>query len=152
MRLLASPESLAAANAHRRAGLEDELGAYLADSSRRSVRDLTELAAVSVPHHRASKEVGMVEDVEHLETQVQCHGLGDFRIFLNACIRVDSSRPVEQELFRAPGYAKRFVALVAAAETSGESGCAEVLSNCRTTRIQLMDWTHLGGIVEPEVG
>ena len=111
MRLLASPERLGGANAHRRVGLEDELGAYLADSSRRSVRDLTELAAVSVPHHRASEEVGMVEDVEHLETEVQCQALGDFRILLKACIRVDGSRPVEQELPRAPGHSTSFVTI-----------------------------------------
>jgi hypothetical protein len=109
--LLASPESLAEATARRGVGLEDEFGAYLTDSSGCGLGDLTELAAVSISHHRASEEVGMVEDVEHLKAQVECYGLGDFRIFLDTCIGIDRSRPVEEELPRAPSHATSFVTI-----------------------------------------
>ncbi len=66
MRLLASPESLAEAIARLRAGLEDDFSAYLTDSTRCGFGGLTELAGAGISYHRASQEIGVVEDVEHL--------------------------------------------------------------------------------------
>ena len=118
MRLLASPERLAEAIACRGVGLEDELGTYLTDTTRCSRGGIAELAAVSIADHTARKEVGMVEDVEHLEAHVECHALGDFRVFLNTRVRADRSRPAEEILFCAASYATNFVA---ATEAAGES-------------------------------
>ena len=59
----------------------------------------------------------MVEDVEHLDAEVELHPLGDFRVFLHTRIGVDRSRPVEEVLPSAAGHATNFVA---AAETTGE--------------------------------
>src|SRR3981081_372172 len=115
MRLLAPPEKSTEAMARRGIGLEDELGAYLTDTSRRGAGGLPELAAVSVAHH--TLEVGMVEDIEHLEAHIELHALGDFRVFLNARIRGDGSRTGEDVLLRAASDATNFVA---AAEVTGE--------------------------------
>src|SRR6266852_9451717 len=117
MRLLASPERLAEAIARRGVGLEDELGTYLTDTTRCSRGGITELAAVSIADHTARKEVGMVEDVEHLEAQVQCHCFGDFRVFLQTQIRADPSRSAEGVLRRAASHATNFVT---AAKATGE--------------------------------
>jgi hypothetical protein len=57
-------------------GLEDELAADLTNTSRCGVGDLTELAAVSIAHRSAGEEVGMVEDIEKLDTEVELHSLG----------------------------------------------------------------------------
>jgi len=115
MRLLASPERLAEAIARRGIGLEDELGAYLTDTARCGRGGLTELATISIAHHIL--EVGMVEDVEHLEAHVELHALVDFRVFLNACIGADRSRTGEDVLLRAASDATNFVA---ATEVTGE--------------------------------
>ena len=97
--------------------LEDELAAQLTDTSRCGIGDLTELPAVSIAHCSASEEVGMVEDVEHLDAEVELHPLGDFRVFLHARIGVDRSRPVKEVLLRAAGHATHFIAT---AEATGE--------------------------------
>src|SRR5882757_2424468 len=81
MRLLASPEILTEATTAPGVGLEDELRTDLSDTTRRCRSGITELTAVGVADHAAGKEVGMVEDVEHLEAHVECHPLGDFVSF-----------------------------------------------------------------------
>ncbi len=59
----------------------------------------------------------MVEDVEHLEAEVQSHALGDFRVFFHAQIGAYRSRSVEEELLGAASHAANFVAT---AEAAGE--------------------------------
>ena len=81
--------------AHRRVGLEDELRADLTDTARGSLGGSAELIAVGISHNAASEEVGVVEDVEHLEAHVERHALRDFRIFFHTQIRAYPSRPVE---------------------------------------------------------
>ena len=71
MRSLASPppQTLATIFADRDL-LEDELGAYLTDTTWGSRGGLTELAAIGISDHAARKEVGVVEDIEHLEAEI----------------------------------------------------------------------------------
>ena len=56
--------------------LENELAADLTDASRGGVGGLTELAAVSITHRSAGEEVGVIEDIEKLDTEVELHSLG----------------------------------------------------------------------------
>jgi hypothetical protein len=112
MRSLASPppQWLSEAIERRGVGLEDELRTDLTDTARCSRGGLTELAAVGVADYTARKEVGVVEDIKHLEAHIQCHALRDFRIFFHAQIRANPSRSREQELLGAARHAANFVA------------------------------------------
>ena len=53
------------------AGLEGELAAYLTDPARGGIGGLTELAGAGISHNRAGQEIGVVEDVEHLNAKVE---------------------------------------------------------------------------------
>ncbi len=143
MRSIASPF-----NVRRRVGLEDDLAADLANTSRRRVGDLAELAAVRIAHRSIGEEVGVVEDVEKLDAQVKLHSLGELGVFLHTGIRVYRSRPVEEELLRAACHATLFVA---ATEIAGKGRCIEV-SVCRSMRVELLDRSYLVRIVKPDVG
>ena len=57
--------------ARLRAGLEDDLTAYLTDTTRCRVGGLTELAGAGISYNRAGQEIGVVEDVEHLNAEVE---------------------------------------------------------------------------------
>ena len=111
MRSLASPppQWLSEASARRGVGLEDELRTDLTDTTRCSRSGLTELAAVGIADHTAGKEVGVVEDVKHLEAHVERHRFSDFRIFFHTQIRAYPSRSAEQELLGAARHAANFV-------------------------------------------
>src|ERR1700733_10615173 len=95
----------------------------------------------------------MVEDVEKLDTEVEFHSFGYLGVLLHAGIRIDLARPGEEELLGAAGYATNLVA-VAAGEVTGVCGeCSGIeVVMCGGMRIQLLDWSHLGGIVQSEVG
>src|ERR1700727_1711490 len=82
---------------------EDELPAYLTDASGCGVGGLTELAAIRIANHVG--EVSVVEDVEHLDAQVEGSSFGNFRVFLHTHICVNRSRPVEEVLLRAASHA-----------------------------------------------
>src|SRR5271156_1056935 len=86
--------------------LEDELTADLTDSARCRIGGLAELAAVCVANDVS--EVRVVEDIEHLDAKVELCSFREFRVFLHSHIRVDRSRPVEEELLRAAGLATHF--------------------------------------------
>ncbi len=92
----------------REVGLENELRADLTNTPGLSVRGLSELVAVSIADY--ASEVGMIEYIEHFESHVQRRRFGDFRVLLQAQIRVDRSRPVETELLRAAGHTAGFIA------------------------------------------
>src|ERR1700733_4944181 len=126
--------------------LEDDLAANLTDTSGCRVSGLPELAAVGIPNHVS--KVGVVEDVEHLDAQVEGCSLGKLRVFLHTHICVDRSRPVEEVLLRAASHATN---LKAAAEVAGKGrGVEEGVSG--KTWIQLLQRTHLVRIVEVDVG
>jgi len=95
--------------------LEDELTTDLTDPARCRISGLAELAAVCVANH--VREVRVVEDIEKLNAKVELCSFSKFRVFLHSHIRVDRSRPMEEELLRAAGLATHFEA---AAEIAGE--------------------------------
>ena len=128
--------------------LEDELAADLTNTSGSGVRDLTELIAVRIAHRSAGEEVGVVEDVEKLDAKVELRSLGEFRIFLQARIGVNRSRPVEEELLRA---ARHTADLEATAEVAGKRRRVEK-GMCWSMRVELLDRSYLVGIVKPDVG
>ena|SRR5580698_5438330 len=97
--------------------LEDKLAAYLTDASRRCVGGLTKLAALRIANYITGKKVSVVEDVEHLNAEVEGCSFSDLGVFLYPQIRIDRSRPGEQELLRAPSHAAN---LVAAAKVIGK--------------------------------
>ena len=97
--------------ARRGVGLEDELRTDLTDTTRCSRGGLTELAAVGIADYPTGKEVGVVEDVEHLEAEIQGHALRDLRIFFHSQIRAYPSRSGEQELLGAASHAAGFKSL-----------------------------------------
>ncbi len=69
-----------------------------------------ELAGViGVADNTVRQEVGVVEDVEHLKAQVECHPLGDFCIFLNTASVIDRSRSTETVLSRGTRQAADFI-------------------------------------------
>ena len=109
MRSLASPPPQRLADFARQDLLEDELGTYLTYTTWGSSGRLTKLAAIGIADHAARKEVGVVEDIEHLEAEIQGHALRDFRIFFHAQIRAYPSRSGEQELLCTASYAANFV-------------------------------------------
>src|SRR6266852_5628505 len=113
MRSLASPppHRLAAAIARRGVGLEDELRTDLTDTTGCSSGRLTELAAVGIADHPTGQEVGMVEDVEHLEAHIERHALRDLRIFFHSQISAYPSWSGEQELLCAARHAAGFKSL-----------------------------------------
>jgi len=66
--------------------LENELCADLTDTAGCSLRGHAELIAVSISHDPAGEEVGVVEDVEHLKSNIQSHRFGELRIFFQTSI------------------------------------------------------------------
>ena len=90
----------------------------------------------------------MVEDIEKIDTEVELHSLSYLSVLFHAGVRIDLAPPGEEELLRADGYATN---LVAAAEVTGEGRGVEVGMR-GSMGIQLLDWGHLGGIVQSDVG
>ena len=101
----------------RGVGLEDKLAAYLADASRRCVGGLTKLAALRIANYIAGKKVSVVEDVEHLNAEVEGCSFSKLGVFLYPHIRIDRSGPGEKELLSAASHATN---LVAAAKVTGK--------------------------------
>src|SRR5579859_2138766 len=128
--------------------LEDELAADLADAAGSGVRDLAELAAVGVTAHRIAEEVGMVEDVEHLDAEIQLGPLRDLRVFFHAGVGIDGAGSVEQVLAGSAGLAAN---LISAAQSAGEGIDVEV-SVCRQMRVELLDGRDLRRVVKPDIG
>ena len=127
-------------------GSEDELAAYLTDASGCGVRGLTKLAAIRIANY--VNEVSVVENVEHLDAQIEGCSLGNLGVLLHTHIRVDRSRPVEEILLRTASHATNFKA---AAEVTGEGRGVEV-GMSKSARIQLLQGSHLVRIVETDVG
>ena len=109
MARIPSPSMVKGGDCSPQVGLENELRTDLTDTARCSRGGLTELAAVGIADHAAGQEVGVVEDIEHLEAEIKSHVLRDFRVFFHTQIRAYPSRSREQELLGAAGHAAGFV-------------------------------------------
>src|ERR1700761_7766590 len=138
MRIAASPEG-------KPNWLEDELTADLADTCWSGVGRLTELPLVGIASHAG--EVGMVEDVEELDAEIELHSFREPGVFTQAGIGVDGARTVEPILPEGAGHAAGFVAVglsTAVLKVVGEGRRIEEVVS-RSMRVQLLDGRNLVG-------